>query len=57
MKITWEWHAIDYNAAATRFISKEEHEEESALALLNFVSGLTTDVSGVVVLKNLQIGS
>ena len=57
MKITWEWHAIDYNAAATRFISKEEHEEESALALLNYVSGLTTDVNGVVVLKNLQIGS
>lgn len=57
MKITWEWHAIDYNAAATRFISKEEHEEESALALLNYVSGLTTDVNGMVVLKNLQIGS
>jgi hypothetical protein len=55
MKITWEWHAIDYHNGVTNLVSKEEHEEEDAKMIVHFLCGILSDLGGVIVVKNLEV--
>lgn len=55
MKISWEWHEINYHEGTTKLLSVEEEEFIDAEQAIHYISGLLSDIGGVITVKNLNV--
>lgn len=53
MRITWEWHMIKDGEDVK--VEDDEYESESELEMLYYIAGITSDIGGLLFVKNLEV--